>query len=304
MGDVPQPGTEGIADHFKIPVGLDFLKLVRKLDQECEESFDDWIPEAGQKAPQTLEALGTALSYLDRIASCWWGCDGGDHQRERLLGRAVSNSRAALILLKSGYYDEALGVVRQMGELTNLLWLFMLSEEAFLEWKTATEDERRKFFKPVDVRMRIETLEAPQPMDQHLYRKLSGLSTHVEPATNPQGHNVFEIPTLGGFFQDTGALVALNHLSQLVMVALLYGATLLADREDKSVVLEAARTLGESIGGANLDSIGEHWSQIRLTPEFRAMEAQPMRQQKDRRAAFANHDTLTDTDERRTGDRG
>ena len=300
MNEGMQTETEQRPDKLKIPVGTDFLATVRLQEQSCEESFDHWLPTAGQKAPQTLDTLGTALSLLDRIASCWWGCDGGDHQQERLLGRAASNSRATLLLLRMGYYDEALGIVRQLGELVNLLWLFMHADEALLEWKSANEEERRRRFKPVDVRIRIEDLEAPQPMDQHLYGRLSGMSTHTEPDTNPQSHNAFGIPSLGAYFQETGTLVVLNHLSQLVVVALLFGATLLKHQPDKSVAFEAARKLAESIGGVNLDTAQDHWEQLRKTPEYRRLEAELRKEQADRRIAFATHDTLSESDDRQT----
>ena len=297
MKDEPQAGTPQRSREFRIPEGTDFLETLRHQEEACEESFDNWLPTAGQKAPQTLDTLGTALSLLDRIASCWWGCEGGDHQRERLLGRADSNSRAIVLLLRMGYYDEALGIVRQLGELVNLLWLFMLSDEALLEWQGADEEERRRRFKPVDVRIRIEDLDAPQPMDQHLYGKLSGMSTHTEPDTNPQSHNAFGIPSLGAYFQETGALVVLNHLAQLVVVALVFGATLLKNEPDRSLVFDAARHLAESIGGVDLDTAQEYWAQIQKTPEFRSLQAELWKEQQDRRIAFATHDKLSQRDD-------
>ena len=51
-------------DNTSIPVGTEFLKLVRDLENRCEVAFDNWIPSAGTKVPQTFEALGTSLSYL------------------------------------------------------------------------------------------------------------------------------------------------------------------------------------------------------------------------------------------------
>ena len=56
---------------LSVPLGNDFLKDVRDQERRCEEDFDVWIPAEGIQAPKTLESLGTALSYLDRVASCW-----------------------------------------------------------------------------------------------------------------------------------------------------------------------------------------------------------------------------------------
>ena len=104
-----------VEEKLNVPLGGDFLRVVRDQEQRCGESFDKWLPEAGVKAPQTMDALGTALSFLDRIASCWWGCRKEAHIEERLVGKVASNARAALHLLRAGYYDEALGLVRQIG---------------------------------------------------------------------------------------------------------------------------------------------------------------------------------------------
>ena len=119
-----------VEEKLNVPLGGDFLRVVRDQERRCEESFDEWLPGAGLKAPQTMDALGTALSYLDRIASCWWGCRQDTHIEERLVGKAASNARAALHLLRSGYYDEALGLVRQIGETANLACLFVQSAES------------------------------------------------------------------------------------------------------------------------------------------------------------------------------
>lgn len=64
-----------MAGNRDTPLGSDFLRVVQDQERRCEEKFDAWLPSAGIKAPKTVDALGTALSYLDRVASCWWGCD-------------------------------------------------------------------------------------------------------------------------------------------------------------------------------------------------------------------------------------
>ena len=76
-----------VGDTPEVPLGSEFLRLVRDQERRCVEDFDEWLPTAGIKAPETLDALGSALSYLDRIASCWWGCRKGPHIEERLIGK-------------------------------------------------------------------------------------------------------------------------------------------------------------------------------------------------------------------------
>ena len=280
----------------KIPIGTDFIDLLRQQERSCEASFDSWLPHAGKKAPQTIEALGTVLSYMDRIASCWWGCNGGDHQRERLVGRAASNARATLLLLRAGYYDEALGVVRQIGELANLLWLFMNSGESVLEWRSANEKVRRRSFSAVRVRERLEGIGVLIPMDESLYRKLSGVSIHTNPDTMPQSHSVLAIPTMGAYFQKMGALIVLNHLASLTGFTLWFGSTLLQQSTDRVIALKAARRLVESIGGIDIETAGEYREHVRGTTEFKELETVMRHEQEERRRKFAKHVTLSEAD--------
>ena len=251
-----------------IPLGSDFLRVVRDQERRCEDTLNEWLPSAGVKAPQTMDRLGTALSYLDRIASCWWGCRQGSHVEERLVGRVASNSRAALQLLRSGYYDEALGLVRQIGETANLLSLFMQSEESYEQWKGASEDVVRNDFSPGMVRKRLEELPLPLPMDRETYGLLSTQSIHVNPDTSPQSHNPFSLPTLGGYFQEAGALVALNHLGGMVGWMLWLAVVLVKPPTDKRVIIDASVSLLRSIGGINLSSIQDRFDEIRDSPQF------------------------------------
>ena len=66
----------------------------------CEGVFATWVSEQG--AEGVLDTLGELLWWLDGIASCRWGCRGGDHEEEHLLGRISANASAALLLVRSG----------------------------------------------------------------------------------------------------------------------------------------------------------------------------------------------------------
>ena len=256
-------------EKLNVPLGSDFLRVVRDQERRCAESFEEWLPAAGVKAPQTVDALGTTLSYLDRIASCWWGCRQGAHSEERLAGKAASNARAALYLLRAGYYDEALGLVRQIGETANLACLFLQSTESHEEWKGASEDAARTGFSPVKVRLRLEELSLPLPMDQDTYGLLSRQSVHVNPETSPQSHNAFDLPTQGGYFQEAGALLALNHLGGMVGWVLWLAVTLIKPPTDRKVVVEASVALFRSIGAINLESVHDYFDRVRESPQYK-----------------------------------
>ena len=233
-----------------VPLGGEFLKVVQDQERRCEEQFNAWLPNAGIKAPKTVDALGTALSYLDRLASCWWGCNEGDHKDVYLVGRVASNARAAFQLLRTGYYDEVFSLIRQIGVFANLICLFVQSEEKYARWKEASEKERGNHFALAQVIRRLENLKIPLPMDKNLYDLLSKRATHTSPENVPQGlFNPYHIPTMGGFFQETGTFLALNHLAGMVGHVLYLGVEFIEPPTDRKVMIDASMTLFRSIGG-------------------------------------------------------
>ena len=239
----------------KIPLGHDFLAAVRDQEGRCEVHFDEWLPNAGVKAPRTVEALGAALAYLDALGCGWWGCAGEGHTNERLIARATSNARAALRLLRAGYYDEAFSLVRQLGEVANLLCLFVQSKESQSAWRAADEKKRGEKFRAGVVQKKLEKLELPLPMDQNLYRQLSAGFVHANPEHAPQDHNPVSITTMGAYFQPGGALPTLNHLGGLVGYTLWLAVQLATPRTDQAVIARAALQLLRSIGGVSLLSL-------------------------------------------------
>ena len=272
-----------------VPIGNDFLKVVQDQERRCEESFTEWFPSAGVKVPQTIEALGTALSYLDRIATCWWGCNEDAHTEERLIGRTASNTRAAFQLLRAGYYDEAFTLVRQIGETANLMSLFIQSEESYVEWRDASEKVRRNKFRAVKIRLKLEKLPLPLLMDEQLYSLLSERSVHVNPHTTPQGHNPFGLPTLGSYFQEAGALLVLNHLAEMVGFTLWLGVILVKPTTDRKSIVEAAVELLRSIGGVNLHSVQDYYGRIQESAQFQEYEAVLRQRQSIRRQLLSEN---------------
>src|SRR2546421_338209 len=114
----------GFGRRPRLMTGRGFSLSTSILERRCAAETDLALRTAGQKAPRCSKELGTVLSLLDRLSTCSWGCRGGDHVPEYLLGRAVTNLRAAVQLLRLGYYDESLSLTRNAGEVANLLALF------------------------------------------------------------------------------------------------------------------------------------------------------------------------------------
>lgn len=201
-------------DEERVPVGTDFLDLARDLEAHCEARTDEALPHMGSKAPRTFIELGTVLSLLDRVASCYWGCFGGDHVVELLTARASSNSRGALRLVRAGFYDEALGLSRGVGEVCNLLTLFALDRSSLEDWRTTDPVTRRKRYSAFSVRKRLQERHVRAIIQEDRYGMLSGFFAHPDPANPPQAHNIVRLPSTGcGLFQEAGLLVSLNELA-------------------------------------------------------------------------------------------
>ena len=242
-----------------VPLGFEFLELVWKQEDNCEVETDGRIPHLGQKAPSCLERTGTMLSLLDRLSSCWWECQGGDHQIERLCGKVASNARGALRLMRFGLYDESLALARSMGETCNLLYLFVIDENSIKEWNTSTPQQIQNRFSPFEVRQRIEKLQGIVPLDQGRYGLLSERSIHVSPETSPQSYNLHGIPTMGGILQDEGLLMCLNEVARPLCLATRFGALIInVNDEVNKQIASSARDLAEQIGGVTITEIVDY----------------------------------------------
>ena len=246
-----------------IPEGLAFLKSVWKYENTCEEKSDERISSLGKKVPACLEHIGTVLSLLDRVASCWWGCQKGDHRIEYICGRVTSNARAALRLLRFGFYDEALVLCRGIGETANLFQLFTANAESLKDWKESSPQRIRQRFSAVKVRLRLEKLSIPPIVGEEQYRVLSARATHVHPETKPQSHNIWGIPIAGAHLQDEGLLVCLNELAWPLSLTAAGGAAILGLEKGitKRIAL-ASLNLIQQIGGLKITDIENYHTRV------------------------------------------
>lgn len=236
-----------------IPEGLDFLNLVSSLEHKCRETTISQHGNMGEKAPKCLSSIGTILSLLDRVASCWWGCNGSSHQLEYLVGRSASSAMAALQVAQSGYYDEALNQVRSLGEIANLFALFAADPASLVAWAISSKKQRLSQFGPAAVRKSLERLQAPMPVSAERYSVLCELVTHPTPSTKPQSYNPLHMPSVGHNFQPAGHLVVLNELALPLSFIAVFASSLVTLPSDvRSRIRTASRALAESIGGANL----------------------------------------------------
>ncbi len=202
-----------------LPRGAAFLDAVARTESTCFELTSSEIPVLGISTPACFAAMGDVLSSLYSEAACLHGCKGGDHFYQRLTARVVSHSLASVRLAMAGYYDESLALTRSIGEIANLLFLFAAKPSEVEVWRNSDDASRKKYFKPVDVRMKIEGLGLKPPVEKEHYSLLCETGVHLVPSVSPQSFNEHSRPSLGASFQFEGLMFTLNELAVVVAEA-------------------------------------------------------------------------------------
>ena len=257
--------TRGVLE----PEGSAFLRLVWDQEDMCEDETERRMPSLGKKAPDCLECLGTVLSLLDRLASCWWSCQGGDHVIEYIAARATASSRATLRLFRFGFYDEALMLTRSVGEVANLVFLFHQDRSKLERWRRASRSTRLAEFSPAKVRRAIEANGAAIPIGPERYRRLSDGISHTTPDTRPQDYNGFGMPFVGAVFQEAGAILVLNELALATAFAAAFLASLAAlPTAPQRRIVSAAKQLAKSVGAVDITTLPGYWADLRRAPGF------------------------------------
>lgn len=239
--------------------GLRFWKSTRTMENRCQKITELNIPNMGKKAPLCIEALGRVLIDGDILGSCMWGCPGaeaGGHVIHYLCARSVSFGRAAMRLANLAFYDEALSLVRSIGEIANLLALFAADKTAIDEWKKGNRKYRQNHFSPMQVRVRLENLKELIPMDEDRYRTLCELSTHPVPELTPQQFNMHKKSMAGGLHvQVAGFLVVLNEVALLESLVV-FNSVRLCDvpKEARMQVFKDCAKLAKVGGGVNVEN--------------------------------------------------
>src|SRR5215204_3928786 len=100
----------------------------------------------------------------------------------RLGVRVLNDAGASLKNARSGYYQPALALVRDMIETGFLLVLFKREPARIQAWTTATERVRKRDFGPAAVRKRLDELDGhTQQVRQTVYSEFSIYAAHPHP---------------------------------------------------------------------------------------------------------------------------
>ena len=199
-------------ENFGIPNGVDHFKLIDAGGAMVRESSARDL----ENRSSSLLLIGTCLCALYQAATCHRKCHGGSHVFEALAGRTYNLSVAAYNLISLGFYDEALTLIRAIGEISNLISLSVIDKNAFSEWLSSDKKTRLQKFSPAKVRKILkEKGEVLMYADKDWYSNLCEKYVHVSPDTKPNMHNE-SMAVAGGIYQEKGLETSLNELSTIV----------------------------------------------------------------------------------------
>lgn len=163
-----------------------------------------------------LQILSASLSAIYEAATCHRGCNGGSHVLEATLGRAYNLAVSSWALIRVAQYDEALNLIRGLGEINNLLLLFAHEPDLISGWLTATKKERMNAFGPAQVRKQLAKHVQWEPAGNDWYSELCERFVHVHPGTKPGSHSHRNSGQIGPVPQRQGEEHSVRELQTIV----------------------------------------------------------------------------------------
>jgi len=200
---------------MNIPIGVEHLLMLERA------SVSTNAKSAGGACNNQadLAMIGTAMSALYQAATCHRSCHGSGHVLEAICGRAYNLGAASYILINCGCYDEALNLVRSLGEASNLIGLSIVDKGWLREWLTSDARTRRtsRKFQMKGIRDEL-SKKAPALLvaDDDWYSRFCESYTHVTPHTQPNVHNALGQRFVGTCYQPEGYAKALGELATLL----------------------------------------------------------------------------------------
>ena len=194
----------------------EYLRAIRAKQDKCERATEERAPEINRTLPAAIDQTAQTLMLLEQYGSCHWGCHGGDHLIERFAARATSYCLASIRLLWMGHYDEAYSLLRTVGELANLLFLFASDRSQMTRWRDADEGQRRNDFGAAGVRAILASLQLPAILNRRRFAMLSGRFAHAGQLPVAQLHNPDGLMTMGGRLQPGGLDYGMAQLTVFV----------------------------------------------------------------------------------------
>jgi hypothetical protein len=191
-----------------VPTGLAHFALIRAGGQHALEASESML----QTMKPQLEFLGWALAGLYEVGTCNRKCWGGPHLLEALCVRVYNLGVSAYLLMVRGFYDEALNLVRSIGEIGNLISLVASEDDVVPKWIAADKDTRIREFGPGAVRRKLKNAKGVLVAPPDWYAEFCEAYTHPTPGITPNMHNTTGLGYAGGVVQEEGFEKTLDEI--------------------------------------------------------------------------------------------
>ncbi|REG90435.1 hypothetical protein [Flavobacterium aquicola] len=244
------------------PKGEEYFSwLFSKDDMKENMTMEIYEKDEKFKSLETLKILPDILETIYNVSTCYYGCTGGAHIIEYITGRGYNLGISAFKILRLGFYDEALSLIRSISEINNLFSLFGIDEKAKQNWYDMNEKERIREFSPAKVREKMSKTVLEAPISREYYSKLCEVGVHVNPTTKPQGKNHVEKAMIGGFVTKELSIAVLNDLAfNLVWLAIL---ALRNSVSQETFLIEVSKIQPHfsKIGDLNIETIDQYMNE-------------------------------------------
>ena len=180
------------------------IELLKSFECHCEVVTDAYIKERPAAYETSWRSFEELFRHLYLFSCCHWGCHGKEHVLEHLAGKTVTNASVATRAMFHGYYDESLALIRNIGEIANLVNLFWFDSDKIRQWIDSDEKARRKKFTPSGIRKMLEKNETMIPFENAHYSFLCETAVHPVPHVSPNTYGNSGQPVLGLVFQEKG----------------------------------------------------------------------------------------------------
>lgn len=204
------------------------------VDETRIEAAHDQIISASPELSDHLALINDALDFMHRMVIAEAHKDAGELVLLRLSVRCFNSAAASLRLVRCGYWQPAFSVMRDLLETLFLLDYLDHDRKELLRWYSLPDKERRKAFKPVSVREKLDARDGfTERKRQQAYDLLSQYAAHP----TPEGFTVISpnaMMQVGPFPSEKNLKAALQELAKHVAnVSVLVGAVVKAKKPEE-----------------------------------------------------------------------
>ena len=216
------------------------VPVVYLVDESRIEAAQDGNIAANSELRDHVSVINSGLDLIPRLPAAHPHRNDDELVVFRLMVRCFNGGASCLRLLRSGYYQPAFSMIRDIVETAFLLDLFKRETAKITEWRTLPAKDREKRFAPVKVREQLDELDGFKEARRALAYKL--LSTYAAHPT-PEGFTIISpgwMTQVGPFPDEERLTAGLQELAK----QLTYAAIVISGYADDSRPEVVAAKLG------------------------------------------------------------